>query len=514
MRPYGNGQYASYAVDLRDLLQSRPLADLGVHFQSDQTTRVQDLVLITEIEEIMTVGPDTIVLLTDDVPAGSWIVSAALHYAWERRACAVVSPANAVTDAAIEIARRLDVTLISADRDVSRLGIEMAIQLGIARAGVIAHVQSFTERLDAIENIPALLRMISREFEGARVQIRVSDTVTMDVRDPADEEAVLPSVPALVLTQSAADESVSVPIPQGDSDTRLAILGVESFPRDYVEQMLHAAAPTLRALLYQSRLESILESLPTMSLASLLNESDLSLLDEPASDALFEALHSIGKSFRSVCILVGSRENLGAAVHQVWQRHFPDVPLAPIDGGWLAFVPTGGASSSDLLSSIIQDGYYDARVLGLSVGISRAYDDRAAMVDSVREAWLAARIAAPTGTEGSNLIEFDEIQGHLLERLVPARLAERLAGMLVPDLLADAQAEEITAAVVAYLASRGSISRSAELLGVHRNTLQARVRRAEELGVPLSDPSQVLSLFMLLSAVQRESASSHDKWGK
>ena len=121
MRSSAQGHYASQAVNLRDLLQSRSLSDLQVRFQSDQSTRVQDLALITEVEEVMAVGPDTIVLLANEMSAGSWIVSAALHYAWERRACAVVAPAHAITEAAVEIARRLDVTLISAERDVTRL---------------------------------------------------------------------------------------------------------------------------------------------------------------------------------------------------------------------------------------------------------------------------------------------------------------------------------------------------------------------------------------------------------
>lgn len=74
--------------------------------------------------------------------------------------------------------------------------------------------------------------------------------------------------------------------------------------------------------------------------------------------------------------------------------------------------------------------------------------------------------------------------------------------MLVPELLADPQSDEIIAAVVGYLSSRGSISRAAETLGVHRNTVQARVRRAEELGLPLGEPDKLLSSFMMLAALQ------------
>ncbi len=498
MRSSAQGPYASQAVNLRDLLQSRPLSDLQVMFQSDQSTRVQDLALITEVEEVMAVGPDTIVLLANEMSAGSWIVSAALHYAWERRACAVVAPAHAITEAAAEIARRLDVTLISAERDVTRLGIEMAIQLGIARAGVISHVQSFSERLSKEESIPSMFRMISRELDGARVQVNVAGTVTIDVADEGDvHERGKPKRPA-----DAVASAVSVRIRPDDSETRLVVVGVEAFPRDYVEQMLRAAVPSLRALLYRSRLDSILQSLPTMSLAAMVGATELSVLDEPESGQLADALHSIGKRYRSVCILVEHPESLGAAVHQVWQHHFPEIPLATVADGWLAFMPTGAEEPEFSIAEVIRQNYDVARVLGLSIGVSRVHGDRAELTESVREAWLAARLAVPGGERESNVVEFGRIETRMLERLIPASLASRLAEMLVPELLADPQSDEIIAAVVGYLTSRGSISRAAEVLGVHRNTVQARVRRAEELGLPLAEPDKLLSSFMMLAALQ------------
>lgn len=498
MRSSVQGPYASQAVNLRDLLQSRPLLDLQLMFQSEQSTRVQDLALITEVEEVMAVGPDTIVLLANEMSAGSWIVSAALHYAWERRACAVVAPAHAITEAAVEIARRLDVTLISAERDVTRLGIEMAIQLGIARAGVISHVQSFSERLSKEESIPSMFRMISRELDGARVQVNVAGTVTIDVVDEGDgRERSKPKRPA-----DAVASAVSVRIRPDDSETRLVVVGVEAFPRDYVEQMLRAAVPSLRALLYRSRLDSILQSLPTMSLAAMVGATELSVLDEPESGQLADALHSIGNRYWTVCILVDRPENLGAAVHQVWQHHFPEIPLATVADGWLAFMPTGAEEPESSIAEVIRQNYDVARVLGLSIGVSRVHGDRAELTESVREAWLAARLAVPGGDRGSNVVEFGRIETRMLERLIPASLASRLAEMLVPELLADPQSDEIIAAVVGYLSSRGSISRAAETLGVHRNTVQARVRRAEELGLPLGEPDKLLSSFMMLAALQ------------
>ena len=99
-----------------------------------------------------------------------------------------------------------------------------------------------------------------------------------------------------------------------------------------------------------------------------------------------------------------------------------------------------------------------------------------------------------------------------LDSILATRLMQQQGVEVVPlhfvtpffgfELLADPQSDEIIAAVVGYLSSRGSISRAAETLGVHRNTVQARVRRAEELGLPLGEPDKLLSSFMMLAALQ------------
>jgi DNA-binding PucR family transcriptional regulator len=43
---------------------------------------------------------------------------------------------------------------------------------------------------------------------------------------------------------------------------------------------------------------------------------------------------------------------------------------------------------------------------------------------------------------------------------------------------------------------------AAAALDVHRNTLQARLTRARELGVPLDNPSELLSVHLILGVLQ------------
>ena len=61
----------------------------------------------------------------------------------------------------------------------------------------------------------------------------------------------------------------------------------------------------------------------------------------------------------------------------------------------------------------------------------------------------------------------------------------------------------IITAVAAFLDHRGSVSLAAKSLNLHRNTLQARLNRARELGVPLDTPSELLSVHLIAEVLRR-----------
>jgi len=61
----------------------------------------------------------------------------------------------------------------------------------------------------------------------------------------------------------------------------------------------------------------------------------------------------------------------------------------------------------------------------------------------------------------------------------------------------------IITAVASFLDHRGSVSLAAKSLNLHRNTLQARLNRARELGVPLDIPSEMLSVHIIAKVLRR-----------
>ena len=492
-------QHLNGPVELRDLTDSRSLGDLAVLHRSETTVRVRDIALIADIEEITAVGPDTVIVLSDRAARGGWMLSAALRYAWERRASALIVPEASITETAVQLARRLDVSLLTSRRDPTRLALDVALQIGVARAGSAARIQALADRVARADTLSTVMGMISRELGGRPVRIESSGAITIDVAEQAAETEPPPGEAPFV--------EVAVPIRARPDGPELLTASVREHEGDYAKQLLRAVVPSVRALLGESRLQAIRDSLPPITITALTGSPKAGLIEDPTRGALaaFERW-PISGPYVAMCILAADRERIGTAVHQIWQGHFPDVPLARIADGWLTFMPVRDEDAHARLVGKMRARFDSVRGLGLRVGISRRHLRAEQTVDSVREAWLAARLADDgssdaSGADGSGLLVFGEAPSRLLGRLLPADLAAQLAQVLLPELLADPAADEVIEAVVGYLASRGSVSGAARLLGVHRNTLQTRLRRAEELGVSLSDPEEVLPMHMLLAAL-------------
>lgn len=491
-------RFSSGAVELRDLTDSRELRDLTARYVVSATSPVHDLALITDIEEIASVGPDTVILLSQSVSLGGWMISSALRYAWERRACALIVPESSLTETVIELAKRLGMSLLTTNRDMTKLALEVAIQIGVARAGSVARIQALTDRVSQATDLATVVALISRELGGARVQVISSGSVAIAASGDVPEARRQATSDGDLATR------VEVAISRDGKGADTLIADVTAHAQPFAEQALSAAIPSIRALLSDSRLQATRASLPLVTIAALTGSHGVGGIDEPVFPTDAEALQwPLTGEYLAVCILTNDRDRLGGAVHQVWDAGLPDVPLARFSDGWLAFVPVRDEQNRVTVVSDLRDRLQGVRILGLMVGVSPLSSGPEAAADSVRKAWLAARLAGGDDPESGAIVEFDKMPARLLGRLLPTGLAEQLATGAFPRLIADPAADELIESLVAYLSARGSISLAAKALGLHRNTVQARIRRAEELGVHLSDPDEVLPAHMLLTALSR-----------
>lgn len=490
------------AVKLRELVSSRDLAGLEHLHIASTTSPVRDVALVTDVEEVSNVGPDTIVVLTQDVARGGWMISAALRYAWERRACALVVPEHSFTSTVVELARRLGISLFTTGADMTRVSLDIALQLGVIRAGSLARLQAFHERLASARNLPEALELVSEELDGAAVSVENDAHATRSESHDRHEPVAVPLLPS----GSAASTGPKMPAAPGSS-AEILVARVRDHAVAAAEQVLAMATPTVRALLLESQLGAIRASLPLVSFAALAGAAPQHGLDPFELQHSAEALEvPLAEGWVAVCLIGDARDRAGHAVHRLWNELFPRTPLAAMREGWAGFVPAPGDEDGTAIAARLRRATEAhpvlGRSLGLGCGLSRRHRGAAESTAGLREAWYAARLADPARPETA-VVGFDAIPLRLLARALPAAHAEQIVESLLPRLMEDPARPDLVAALLAYLEHHGSATAAAAALGVHRNTLQSRLRRAQELGVPLDDPELTLPLHMLLAALRR-----------
>lgn len=219
-------------VSLRNLLTGHTVPELTAHHIPDHGQPVRDVAIIADVDDILAVGPDSVVLLREELALGGWIVSVALRYAWERRAVAVVVPTQSFSQSVIDLARRFDVALLTAN-GIDRTALMLARELGALEAGVLTRLDAMESRVVRARTIQDVLIEISQEIGDGLVQVVVAgvELHTHGQRPPAAAEIRLP----LARVASAAE----------------LVATVTGQQREFAVQALTRTVPTLRALLLE-----------------------------------------------------------------------------------------------------------------------------------------------------------------------------------------------------------------------------------------------------------------------
>ncbi|MFD8900335.1 helix-turn-helix domain-containing protein [Streptomyces ardesiacus] len=137
----------------------------------------------------------------------------------------------------------------------------------------------------------------------------------------------------------------------------------------------------------------------------------------------------------------------------------------------------------------------------LVAGIGRPRQGPGGLADTLTEARNAARLAAARDVRPS-VEHTDELGvGRLLAAWQQSDITRAFAETALAPLGGPEQAHLLTTLRV-FLEHGGSAAATARALGLHRNTVAARVRQVRErLGVPLDDPSNRLALQMACRAL-------------
>lgn len=182
------------------------------------------------------------------------------------------------------------------------------------------------------------------------------------------------------------------------------------------------------------------------------------------------------------------------------------VPAQVVEQGsgwavWSTFSRVPTATELQNRSTAVRRAQWRLRsVLPSVMGVGSLQAGPEGLVRSLAEATEAAKIAV-NRTAGGYVVQFDRLG---LSRLLVAwtqtdTFAPAAASLLTP---LEGQPGDLVATLSAYLGAESSLAEAAAVLGVHRNTVSARVSRAVELlGVDLSDPDERMAIQLACRAV-------------
>ena len=490
-------------LDVAGLLAHGSLRGATPLYLTPSSGLIESVVLVSQLEAIRQVRPNTVVVLSSEMGSGGWLVSAALRHAWERRASAVVVAGSAYASAAVGLAERLGITLLATDGEPAALALALAAEIGAALSVVDAELARVARTVAKDTTLGDVLKTISRELDGVGVSLEYDGVVLASAGMPPRE------TDEVITVEVGANSAV-----RGTLTARVPASGVHNLR--LVRSILEVATPAVKAAWLLEELLSTARAVPTAAIAGLDQ-------DPAASGAEFEEKHRHlltqlgwreGEPYVAVWLRSGQdhRPELTAVLRLLWRKVTVRSPLAEVQGGWLTLVPVGDQDASIQLETRIRTRLGPALAeLGLVAGLSRWQEDAPALALIVREARLAAQSARSTGP--GTVLGFASLGVVAATTFVDMDAVALVAELSLPRLMTSPDRDVIITAVAAFLDHRGSVSLAAKSLNLHRNTLQARLNRARELGVPLDIPSELLSVHLIVKVLRRsmrEKTTSED----
>lgn len=490
-------------LDVAGLLAHGSLRGSVPLYLTPTSALIESVVLVSQLEAIQRVRPNTVVVLSAEMGSGGWLVSAALRHAWERRASAVVVAGSTYSSAVIGLAERLGITLLAAEGNPAGVALALAAEIGAALSVVDAELARFARAVAKDNSLSDVLKTISGELDGVGVSLEYDGVVLASAgiapRDPAEVIKV-----DLGAANAAVPSTITARVPgSGVHNLRL------------VRSILEVAAPSVKAAWLLGNSRDAARAVPTSALAGL-NQgpgSSGSAFEEDHRHLLSQLGWRRHERYAAIWICLSGIQppgnDLTAVLRLLWRKVAARSPLAEVDGGWLALVPTahqGAVAQLELrLKARLQPALSE---LGLVAGVSRWEEETPPLASIIQEARLAAVSARSAGR--GTVLGFAGLGVAAATTFVDGDAVALVAELTLPRLMASPDREAIVAAVGAFLDHRGSVSLAAAALDVHRNTLQARLGRARELGVPLDNPSELLSVHLILSVL----AAAHEPTSK
>lgn len=494
-------------LDLGELLRVDPLAKARAVHLPDPARAVHEVVLAQTFDRLHRAAPHSLVVLHDEAATGGWALAAALHAGWERNVSAVVVPDAAMSSSNAVLADRLGIALLVIGDEPVDVALTLAGQVSAPQAARALRVALCAERLAEQSSIRGVLGVLNSELAPVPVALVAGGTIVAGRAAGAGEK---PDGASVRVEINGAGR------PWAELVAALPAKGAAA--AGHVESVLRLARLPLLAAWAQTRMHSSAQAAQEQAAFGLLRR----LVTEPAhgGQALLPEVDvpswtgelgwRVEGRNRAVWIspLHGGdglpSDELTQLVRAAWQRHRPDWPLVADSDGWISWqnIPDSEddeeeseTSGAGAMRRALGSAARAAESHALVLGVGGVHPGVAGLMRSVTEARLAAHVARAAGP--GSVQWFDQVGARAALAWLPRGQIAEVADLCLADLMGARDREALVDTVLAVLDCGGSLSQASVRLGVHRNTVLARVARAKELGLVFDDPSRRLALHVL-----------------
>ncbi|MFD0149529.1 PucR family transcriptional regulator [Streptomyces sp. NPDC055721] len=499
----------SAPMTVAELVQYGPLPGVRILGTTGRDTQVLDVRIIDRRESLDNLRPHTAVVLTEALARSGWIVEMALRKAWEQAAaCVVVPETAAAAHPPGALADRLGVPLLLIGGDPLEGAVRIASAVSRPDAGRTALLADAAQRLAAagphVERVLAALHAAL-----ASTSLALTDPVGGML---AGRRAAL---------DSAHPVRLDVPGPDGHP---LAVLVADSRSKEAgwaqtVEALLRLAVPPLTAWAATRRLaEEQLDRRSELLLHQLTHPSEGE--DEQARAHVRAEAAALGWPLAGPLIAFALRPAVaaeadaapappGPALRALWARYGIGGPLIAYEDCWVSWRSAAAGGPVPDPEVWLRQGEAQLRTavraigdqLPLAGGVAGPAGDTGTLGVALADARAAAAIAAVAGS----VVRADRMGPAQLLSALPAEALRRPAEVVLAPLLAADRDGTLLRTLAIVLDQGAAPSAAAEILGVHRNTVAARLERIRSLGFDPEDPAQRLALHLACRVLLAES---------
>lgn len=467
--------------------------DLPATLTGPGDAQVSGVRIVDDLAALHRVEPSTAVVLTGAVAAEPWSVDMAVRTAWERAAaCVVVTAADAHTDATRSLAERLSIAVLSVSAPPLDAAVRVATIVAADEASAAGTLSAAARVFGASSLSPKrAVALLQKALPALRFALVDAAGATVAGAGGGAAPAAGASAPML---------EVPVPFPYRAGAARLlAFADRPGQAGPVAEQVMQLAVPPLTAWAALRRLGELRSSAASAALLR-----DLIAASGAPGGRVRAELAARGWPLETPLRLVvlldaadgaaAAAEAFGSGVLDVVAAQRVIAGAAPFRDAWVLLVPETrprSAAQVETLVGTVLDA--DARLDRATAGVSSVV----AVGESISSALDGALAAARVARAGAGRVQFGDRLGPAaaLPALLPEGALDAARAVLGPLLEVDRDGSLLrTLAIALDHSDRPAVV--ASVLGVHRNTVAARLERVRSLGIDPGDPQQRLAIHI------------------